>query len=213
MPIVVKKVRRLGAGGGGGGGRGTTSSLRPEFAPKTPACSKACPNHHDIRAILTTIAQAQACGKSFEDAFQEAFYLLAENNPLPATSSRACPHQCEIHCTRAHLDGSVSINALERFLGDFALERNLPLRRLTEERFAEKIAVIGSGPGGLSCAYQMARRGYGVTVFEAFPKLGGMLRYGIPAFRVSRRILDAEIERLAALGIEFRCDATIGKDL
>jgi dissimilatory sulfite reductase flavoprotein subunit len=213
VPIVVKKVRRLGAGGGGAGGSGTTSSLRPEFVPKTPTCSKACPNHHDIRAILTTISQAEAHGKSREDAFQEAFYLLADKNPLPASTSRACPHQCEIQCTRAHLDGSVSIHSLERFLGDFALEKDLPLKLLSEERFPEKIAVIGSGPGGLSCAYQMARRGYAVTVFEAFPKLGGMLRYGLPAHRLPRQILDAEIDRLLALGIEMRCGTAIGKDV
>ncbi|HYL82321.1 MAG TPA: FAD-dependent oxidoreductase [Candidatus Acidoferrum sp.] len=213
MPIVVKKVRRLGAGGGTAGGGGTTSSLRPEFAPKTPACSKACPNHHDIRAILTTISQAEAYGKSREEAFQEAFYLLADKNPLPASTSRVCPHQCEIQCNRAHLDGSVSIHSLEHFLGDYALEEGLPLRLLTEEHFPEKIAVIGSGPGGLSCAYQMARRGYAVTIFEAFPKLGGMLRYGIPAHRLPREILDAEIDRLLALGIEMRCGTAIGRDV
>jgi NADPH-dependent glutamate synthase beta subunit-like oxidoreductase len=212
VPIVVKKVRKLGAGGATAGGDRSTSSLRPEFVEKTPACSKACPNHHDIRAILTTIAQAEAHGKSYEEAFQEAFYLLADKNPLPAASSRVCPHQCELQCNRAQLDGSVSINSLERFLGDFALGKNLPLRRLTDERQPEQVAVIGSGPGGLSCAYQLARRGYAVTVFEAFPKLGGMLRYGIPTHRLPRHILEGEVDRLLALGIQVRCNTTIGKD-
>lgn len=213
VPIVVKKVRKLGAGGAVSGGERAASSLRPVLVQKTPACIKACPNHHDIRAVLTTIAQAEARGKSQEAAFQEAFDILADGNPLPAASSRACPHQCEAQCSRTHLDGSVSINALERFLGDFALERNLPLRSLTDERHPEQVAVVGSGPGALSCAYQLARRGYPVTVFEAFPRLGGMLRYGVPSHRLPRHILDAEIDRLLALGIQARCSTAIGKDV
>jgi NADPH-dependent glutamate synthase beta subunit-like oxidoreductase len=107
------------------------------------------------------------------------------------------------------VDTPVAINVLERYLGDFALERKLPLRRSGEERFPERIAVVGSGPGGLSCAYQLARRGYAVTVFEAFPQPGGMLRYGTPAFRLPREVLDAEIERLGAMGIDIRCGAPV----
>ncbi|HYR03137.1 MAG TPA: hypothetical protein VES58_07310, partial [Syntrophobacteria bacterium] len=134
MPIVVKKVRRLGAGGGGTGGGGSTSSLRPEFVPKTPACSKACPNHHDIRAILTTIAQAEVHGKTSDQALTEAFYLLTDLNPLPASCGRACPHQCELQCSRLDVDEAVSINCLERYIGDYALEKKLPLTPLTADR-------------------------------------------------------------------------------
>lgn len=215
MAVVVKKVRKLGALGAATAGVGVreTSPLRPEFVLKTPPCANACPNHTDIRAVVTAIAQAESRGKSYDDAFGDAFYLIAERNPLPAVCGRVCPHLCETQCNRAHLDGPVSINCLERFIGDFALEKNLPLRPLGTDRHPERIAIIGSGPAGLSCAYQVARRGYAVAVFEAFPKPGGMLRYGIPAYRLPRHILDAEIERLLALGVELRCDTMVGREV
>jgi NADPH-dependent glutamate synthase beta subunit-like oxidoreductase len=111
------------------------------------------------------------------------------------------------------VDEPVSINCLERYIGDVAIEKGYALKRLTDETHPEKVAVIGSGPAGLSCAYQLARRGYPVTVFEAFPRLGGMLRYGLPAYRMPREILDAEIRRLADLGIEFRTNSALGTDI
>ncbi|MFB3817775.1 MAG: FAD-dependent oxidoreductase [Candidatus Methylomirabilales bacterium] len=207
MAVVVKKVRRFGAGGGSGGRE--SSSLRPQFAPQTPPCARACPNHQDVRGILTTIGQAESRGLPQEVAFARAFSLLAERNPLPASCARVCPHQCEARCHREALDGPLAINALERFLGDFALERRLPLPPASQERHAERVAVVGSGPGGLSCAYQLARRGYPVTLFEAAPGLGGMLRYGTPAFRLPREVLEAEVERLLRLGIQVRCGAPV----
>ena len=215
MPIVVKKVRRLGGGGGGGmsGGDKGGSPLRPEFVEKTPGCAKACPNHHDVRAAVMTIAQAEARGKSLDAAFEEAFYILAEKNPLPASISRACPHQCEDQCIRTYLDAPVSINALERFIGDFAVQKQLPLKRATDEHHPEQVAVVGSGPAALSCAYQLVRRGYPVTVLEAFAKPGGTLRYGIPPHRAPREILEAEIARLQALGVEIQCNVAVGKDV
>ncbi len=213
MPVVVKKVRKLGAGGAVGPSDRITSPLRPLFLLKTPPCSDGCPNHTDIRGILTTIAQAEKKGITYDEAFAQAFYLIAEKNPLPAVCGRVCPHLCESQCNRAHLDGPASINCLERFVGDYALQNGIPLRRLGDERHAEKIAVVGSGPAGLSCAYQLARRGYPVTVFEAFPKPGGMLRYGIPTYRLPRPVLEAEVDRIVSLGVELRCGTTVGKDV
>ncbi len=213
MAVVVKKTRKLGAGGGQPPGDRTTSSLRPYFDEKTPACSKACPNHHDVRSVIMTLALAEKRGKGIERAMEESFYILADKNPLPASCGRACLHQCELQCNRLHVDEPVSINCLERYIGDYALEKKLPLKPLTQERHPERIAVIGSGPAGLSCAYQLARRGYHVTVFEAFPKTGGMLRYGLPSYRLPRQILDGEIARLESLGVEFRCRTALGKDI
>ena len=214
MPVVVKKTRKLGAAGASvGPSNRITSPFRPEFVLKTPPCSDGCPNHTDIRGLLTTIGQAETKGKTYEQAFQEAFYIVAEKNPLPAVCGRVCPHLCESACNRSHLDAPASINCVERYLGDFALDQKFPLKPLTEERYPEKIAVIGSGPAGLSCAYQLARRGYPVTVFEAFPKPGGMLRYGIPTYRLPRKVLDAEIARIGAMGVELKCNTAVGKEV
>ena len=214
MAVVIKKTRKLGGGGGGQppGDRGG-STLRPVFVEKTPACTKACPNHHDVRAVIMALALAEKRGQGLDQAVEEAFYILADKNPLPASCGRACLHQCELQCNRMQVDEPVSINCLERYIGDVAVEKGFPLKRLGEDRYAEKVAVVGAGPAGLSCAYQLARRGYPVTVFEAFPKAGGMLRYGLPPFRVPREILDAEVQRLADFGVEFRTNTVLGKDI
>jgi NADPH-dependent glutamate synthase beta subunit-like oxidoreductase len=189
------------------------SPLRPRYSEKTPPCVGHCPNGTDIRGWLTTIAQAEAYGKTNEQALESAWLKIAERNPFPAVCGRVCPHPCEADCNRKDKDGAVAINALERFIGDFGISRELKLPRLSEEKRQEKIAVVGSGPAGLSCAYQLGRRGYAVTVFEAFSQPGGMLRYGIPKYRLPRNILDAEIKRILDLGVELKCNCAIGSDI
>jgi NADPH-dependent glutamate synthase beta subunit-like oxidoreductase/Pyruvate/2-oxoacid:ferredoxin oxidoreductase delta subunit len=180
---------------------------------KAPPCAGGCPNGNEIRELLVTIAQAEAYGRSNEQAFELFWTRLAERNPFPAVCGRVCPHPCEDACNRGAKDGPVAINAVERFIGDFGIERKLKLSRLHAETRSQKVAVVGSGPAGLSCAYQLARRGYRVTVFEAFPKPGGMLRYGIPAYRLPRQVLDAEIQRIVDLGVDLKCGCMIGKDV
>ncbi len=209
MPLfkAVKKPVLKGASSGGT----DISGLRPRFVPKTPPCIDACPCGTDIRGWLTTIAQSKEYGRTHEQAYQIAWQMITDRNPFPAVCGRVCPHPCEDSCNRNAREGAVSVNALERFVGDFGIEKGLKLAKLTEATYPEKIAVVGSGPAGLSCAYQLARRGYGVTVFEAFPQPGGMLRYGIPKYRLPRQVLDAEIQRILDLGVELRCNALIGE--
>ncbi len=192
---------------------GQISPSRPVCLPKTPPCAGTCPAGTDIRGWLTTIAQAESYGRSNDHAYRLAWEKIAERNPFPAVCGRVCPHPCEDSCNRNAKDGAVAINALERFVGDFGISRGLRLSRLTDEKRTQTIAVIGAGPAGLSCAYQLARRGYGVTVFESFGRPGGMLRYGIPKYRLPREILDAEIQRILDLGVELRCNTMAGTDV
>jgi len=216
MAKLVKKAKRpLGGLSSRSSGSSSveTSTLRPVQVLKTPPCSNGCPNGTNIREFITTISQAEDCGKSNKEAFEEAWEILTEKNPFPSSCGRVCPHPCEIECNRNHKDSSVGINNLERFVGDFAIENDFQLKRLTEETYPQKIAVIGSGPAGLSCAYQLARIGYSVIVYEAFGKPGGMLRYGIPDYRLPQNILDKEIARIEKLGVEIKCNKIIGKDI
>lgn len=205
---VKKPVIKSGSGAGG-----EISPLRPRYVEKTPPCGHGCLSGEDVRAWVTTIAQAEAYGKTNSQALEQAWGIITDKNPFPATCGRVCPHPCEAGCNRNEKDGPVAINALERFVGDFAISEKLKLKKLADAKYPERVAVVGAGPAGLSCAYQLARRGYGVTVFEAFSKPGGMLRYGIPQYRLPRTVLDAEIQNIVDLGVELRCSTVIGKDI
>ena len=204
---VKKPVVKAPTGGSG------LSSLRPRYIAKAPPCAGGCPNGNEIRELLVTVAQAEAYGRSNEQAFEVFWKRLAERNPFPAVCGRVCPHPCEDACNRKAKEGPIAINAVERFIGDFGIAKNLKLSRLSEEKRSEKVAVVGAGPAGLSCAYHLVRRGYQVTIFEAVPKPGGMLRYGIPTYRLPREVLDAEIQRIVDLGAELKCNFVVGKDM
>ncbi|HUZ45701.1 MAG TPA: NAD(P)-binding protein [Terriglobia bacterium] len=206
---AVKKPVVKGASNAGA----EVSHLRPRYIAKTPPCVDKCPCGTDIRGWVNTIAQAAEYGRTNEQAYEIAWNTIVDRNPFPSACGRVCPHPCEDTCNRVEKDGAVAINALERFVGDFGITKGLKLAALSEEKHEEKIAVVGAGPAGLSCAYQLARRGYRVTVFEAFSKPGGMLRYGIPPYRLPHDVLDAEIQRILDLGVELRCNQSVGDGL
>ncbi|MEO5344764.1 MAG: NAD(P)-binding protein [Magnetococcus sp. YQC-9] len=194
--------------------RNGTSWKCPTYVQRLPPCRDACPSSEDIRGYLTTIAQAEKSKISLDEAMDQAWYRLTDTNPMPATHGRICPHPCEKGCNRKELeDGSVAINNMERYVGDHGLRRKLKLTMLTNEKKNKSVAVVGSGPAGLSCAYQLARRGYDVTLYEAFEKAGGMLRYGIPDYRLPPAVLDGEIQNILDLGVQLKCNVRIGRDI
>jgi len=189
-----------------------TSTLRPNPAPKLPPCINGCPQGTDIRGVLTTIASSEKYGRSLDESFEKSWNIITENNPFPAVCGRVCPHPCEINCNRKDKDEPLAINNVERFIGDFGIDKNLTHKPAAEKQ-NEKVAVIGAGPAGLSSAFHLAKLGYSVTVFEAFSKPGGMLRYGIPEYRLPRKVLDSEIQKILDLGVELKTNCSIGNDV
>lgn len=214
--MAIKKVKRAFGGGGafsGGARAGERSLRRPQHVEKMPPCHNACPSGNRIRGFLTTIAQAERLGKSTDQALEEAWYIYTDTSPFPAVCGRVCPHPCEDNCNRRELDGAVNINPVERAIGAYGLANALKLKKLTAEKRPERIAVVGAGPAGLSCAYQLARRGYSVTVFEVADKPGGMLLQDIPRFRLPAGIVEGEIQKILDLGVELKCGTWIGRDI
>jgi NADPH-dependent glutamate synthase beta subunit-like oxidoreductase len=186
----------------------------PVYVQRLPPCRNKCPASEDIRGYLTTIAQADLTHQTAGEVLDKAWEILTDKNPLPSVHGRICPHPCETACNRKYkADGAVAINNMERFIGDYGLKRKLRLTKLTDEVKPEKIAIVGSGPSGLSAAYQMSRRGYQVTIFEAYERPGGMLRYGIPPYRLPKEVLDAEIQNILDLGVELKCNTKVGEDI
>ncbi len=182
---------------------GTWRYLRPRFDNKVSPCNEGCPAGQDIEGAMVLVGKGKVL---------EAWDLFKEESPFPGVCGRVCYHPCESSCNRGEFDEAVSINSLERFMADTALKHD---RRITvrKEKRKEKVAVIGSGPAGMSCAYHLARLGYGVTVFEALPVLGGMLRVGIPEYRLPKKILEAEIDQILELGVTTEINTRFGENL
>jgi len=213
MAKIVKKKKKLGVRSFSGGGGREQSPLRPRHVEKKPPCTHTCPSGNNIRGFITTLADYDKLGKTREQALEEAWYIYTNTSPFPSVCGRVCPAPCETGCNRKDKDSAVSINKIERSIGDYGLESKLPLRMLSEEKKTQKVAVVGGGPSGLSAAYQLARRGYGVKVFEATEKAGGMLRWGIPGYRLPEPVLDAEIQNILDTGVEIQYGVKVGKDI
>lgn len=177
---------------------GTWRAALPEYAQRLSPCKAACPVNGDIAQWIAVARKGDWHG---------AWLTLVEHNPFPAVAGRVCHQPCESACNRGGYDEAIAICSLERHVGDRALAAGWqfdpgPLG-------TERVAIVGGGPAGLSAAYQLRRRGYAVTIYEAQPKLGGLLRDGIPPYRLPREVLDAEIERILKLGIDVRTGVAV----
>jgi Pyruvate/2-oxoacid:ferredoxin oxidoreductase delta subunit len=194
-------------------GAGVTSH-RPAYVAKTAPCIHSCPSGTDVRGWLVALAQHQAYGRTSAQAFELAWRTILEHNPFPAICGRVCQHPCELNCNRKAKDSPLAVNKLEQFVGDFAIAQGLRAEKITSPRDnAPRIAVVGAGPAGLSAAWHLARKGYAVTVIDAAPRPGGMLRYRIPRSVIPAEILDGEIANILDLGIELRAGCFVGRDL
>lgn len=181
---------------------GSWRYLRPIYQEKLAPCRKGCPAGTDLPRVLTLITEGKIA---------EAWALIKEANPFPGICGRVCYHPCEAACNRKNYDEPVAIQALERFVADACFDLQPPLPRV--EKKAERVAIVGSGPAGLTCAYFLAREGFQVTIFEAESQPGGMLRVGIPPYRLPREVLDREIEAIAQWGVEFKLNTRIGEEV
>ena len=183
----------------------------PTYIQSTPPCQGSCPAGEDIRSYLQIVRgiEKPPAGMVWQEY---AWRRLTEANPFPSVMGRVCPAPCETGCNRNEVEDHVGINSVEHFLGEYAIANNLKFTK-PEISTGKRVAVIGGGPGGLSCAYQLAMKGHEVTVFDDHEFLGGMMRYGIPGFRTPRDVLDAEIQRILDLGVKTRMNCRIGKDV
>ncbi len=183
----------------------------PTYIQSTPPCQGSCPAGEDIRSYLQIVrgTEKPPAGMQWQEY---AWRRLTEANPFPSVMGRVCPAPCETGCNRNEVEDHVGINSVEHFLGEYAIANNLKYVK-PEISTGKKVAIIGGGPGGLSCAYQLAMKGHDVTVFDDHELLGGMMRYGIPGFRTPRDVLDAEIQRILDLGVKTRLNCKIGKDV
>ena len=189
----------------------------PTYIQSTPPCQGSCPSGEDIRGYLNIVRGIEkppvgADGKPAMSWQEYAWRRLTEANPFPSVMGRVCPAPCETGCNRNEVEDHVGINSVEHFLGDWA-SANAMAYRAPSASTGKKVAVIGGGPAGLPCAYQLRRRGHAVTIFDEHEHLGGMMRYGIPGFRTPREVLDAEIGRILDLGVETRLRCRVGTDV
>lgn len=176
---------------------------RPIYLHRLPPCNNACPAGENTQGWLHHAESGD---------YETAWRVLTAENPLPAVMGRVCYHPCESACNRGQLDSAVGINAVERFLGDEAIKQGWQLDA-PAQRTGRRILVVGAGPSGLSAAYHLRRLGHAVSIYEAGPLAGGMLRFGIPSYRLPREVLDAEVKRIVDMGVELKLDTKVSNIL
>ncbi|TAJ77225.1 MAG: FAD-binding protein [Gallionellaceae bacterium] len=178
---------------------GSWRTSRPVYLDRLPPCNDACPAGENIQGWLFHAESGD---------YEQAWRVLVENNPLPAVMGRVCYHPCESACNRGLLDSSVGINSVERFLGDEAIKRGWKFGAPATSS-GKKVLVVGAGPSGLSAAYHLARMGHKVEIQEAGPLAGGMMRFGIPKYRLPREVLDVEVQRILDLGVTLKLNTKV----
>jgi 2-oxoacid:acceptor oxidoreductase delta subunit (pyruvate/2-ketoisovalerate family) len=178
---------------------GTWRTARPVYLDRLPPCNNACPAGENIQGWLFHAESGD---------YEQAWRVLVETNPMPAVMGRVCYHPCETACNRGQLDEAVGINSVERFLGDEAIKRGWKFSAPAAAT-GKKVLVVGAGPSGLSAAYHLARMGHKVEIHEAGPMAGGMMRFGIPKYRLPRDVLDAEVQRILDLGVTMKLDTKV----
>ena len=178
---------------------GAWRTNRPLYVDRLPPCNHACPAGENIQGWLYHAESGD---------YEAAWRVLTEDNPMPAVMGRVCYHPCETSCNRASVDEAVGINSVERFLGDEAIKRGWKFAAPAAAT-GKRVLVVGAGPSGLSAAYQLRRRGHDVKIVEAGPLAGGMMRFGIPKYRLPRDVLDAEVQRILDLGVELALDTKV----
>ncbi len=179
---------------------GSWRTSRPVYLDRLPPCNQQCPAGEDIQGWLFHAESGD---------YESAFHHLTKDNPFPAIMGRVCYHTCEGACNRGKIDEAVGINSVERFLGDEALKRGWKFGGEAVSESGKRVLVVGAGPSGMSAAYHLRRLGHQVTIYEAGPLLGGMMRFGIPKYRLPRDVLDAEMQRIVDLGVEVKLNSKV----
>ncbi|MCF6236349.1 MAG: FAD-dependent oxidoreductase [Gammaproteobacteria bacterium] len=182
---------------------GDWRTQQPVYLDKWPPCSQVCPASEDIQAWLALASEKQ---------WQAAWRKLTERNPFPSTMGRICYHACESACNRKHLDSAVNIHAMERYLGDMAIAQGWRHESMDAQPQTQRVAIVGAGPAGLSCAFQLARHGYSVTIFDAQDAPGGTLHSAVPDYRLPKSVLAKEINAILDLGITLRLNTRVNED-
>jgi 2-oxoacid:acceptor oxidoreductase delta subunit (pyruvate/2-ketoisovalerate family) len=180
---------------------GSWRTERPVYVRRRPPCSIACPADEDVQQWLYEAEEG-------DGGYERAWRRIMEDNPFPAVMGRVCYQPCETMCNRAQLDEAVGINSVERFLGDEGIARGWRIE-VTAPPSGKRVLVVGAGPSGLSAAYHLVRLGHSVTIYDAGPRPGGMMRFGIPKYRLPREVLDAEIQRILDLGVTLELDRKV----
>ena len=170
----------------------------------TSPCKASCPAHIAVQGYIKLAAEGR---------YEEALALIKKENPFPAVCGRICPHACESECTRGEIDDPIAIDEVKKFIADKELDEAINVIPPKRYNLGNKVAIIGAGPAGLSCAYYLAIDGYDITVFEREARPGGMLALGIPEFRLEKKVLDAEIDVLRTMGVKIQCGVDVGKDV